>query len=108
MSSRSIRSYVSSLSRRELVYFQWNTKERAGSWTVEIDATPNQHDFDLHGRDDQGGSWDDRDTSSDGDESITINVQVDGHIFLRVRNYDGGAPTDLTLTIIPPVAVESN
>ena len=50
--------------------------ERASRFvTVEIDATPNQHDFDLYGRDDRGGSWDDRDTSSDGDESITINVQ---------------------------------
>ncbi len=87
---------------REYVYFQWEVGARSGSWTISIDASPTNHDFDLYVRDDQGGSWDDFDTSYDGDESVDVSVQANGHIFLGVRNYDGGAPTDLTLTIEAP------
>ena len=63
---------------------------------------PTGHDFDLFGRDDQGSGWDDSDQSGDGDESITFAVQSDGQITIRVKNFHGGAPTDLTLTIEPP------
>ena len=102
ISAHSIHSYVASLSRRQSVYFRWDVGGRPGSWTVRIDATPTNHDFDLFGRDDRGSGWDDRDTSSDGDENITISVLSGGHILIEVKNYDGGAPTDLTLTIEPP------
>ena len=104
VSARSIRSYVASLQVREYVYFQWEVGTRSGSWTISSDATPTDHDFDLHVRDDQGNSWDDSDTSYDGDESVSLTVQANGHILLAVRNYDGGAPTDLTLTIEPPAS----
>ena len=98
----SIRSYVASLEARQSVFFQWDVKEQSGSWTISIDASPNEHDFDLFGRDNQGKDWDDTDQSYDGDESITVAVESDGQITIRVRNYDGGAPTDLALTIEPP------
>ena len=84
------------------VYFRWDVGARPGSWTVSIDASPTSHDFDLFGRDDRGKDWDDTDTSYDGDESITLAVQSNGHIYIRIQNYDGGVPTDLTLTIEPP------
>ena len=102
ITGHSIRSYVASLQARQSVYFQWDVKERPGSWTIRTDASPTSHDFDLFGRDDQGSGWDDSDQSGDGDESITFAVQSDGQITIRVKNYDGGAPTDLTLTIEPP------
>ena len=102
VTAHSIRSYVSSLSRGQSVYFRWDVGGRPGSWTVRIDTTPTSHDFDLFGRDDQGNSWDDSDLSGDGDENITVSVQSGGHILIRVKNYDGGVPTDLTLTIEPP------
>ena len=63
VSAHSIHSYVASLSRRQSVYFRWDVGGRPGSWTVRIDATPTNHDFDLFGRDDRGSGWDDRDTS---------------------------------------------
>ena len=102
VSAHSIRSYVASLQAQQSVYFRWDVGDRSGSWTVSIDASPTEHDFDLFGRDDRGKDWDDTDTSYDGDESITLAVQSNGYIYIRVQNYDGGAPTDLTLTIEPP------
>ena len=45
---------------------------------------------------------DDSDQSYDGDENITVTAQSGGHITIQVQNYNGGAPTDLTLTIEPP------
>ena len=105
VSAHSIRSYVSGLSARHSVYFRWDVKERPGSWTISTDASPTGHDFDLFGRNDQGSGWDDNDQSGDGDESITLAVQLDGQITIRVKNYDGGAPTELTLSIEPPAAV---
>ena len=104
VSAHSIHSYVASLSRGQSVYFRWDVGGRPGSWTVRIDTTPTNHDFDLFGRDDQGSGWDDRDTSPDGDENITISVLSGGHILIEVKNYRGGAPTDLTLSIEPPAA----
>ena len=102
VSAHSIHSYVASLSRRQSVYFRWDVGGRPGSWTVRIDTTPTNHDFDLFGRDDRGSGWDDKDTSSNGDENITFSVLSGGHIFIGVKNYRGGAPTDLTLSIEPP------
>ena len=102
VSSHSIRSYVASLQARQSVYFRWDAGDRAGSWTIRTDATPTNHDFDLFGRDGQGSGWDDRDQSGNGDENITINVQSGGYIVIRVKNYDGGAPANLTLSIEPP------
>ena len=102
VSAHSIHSYVAGLQNRHSVYFQWNTKNHSGTWTIRIDASPTEHDFDLFGRDDQGINWDDSDQSYDGDENITVTAQSGGHIYIRVRNYRGGAPTDLTLTIEPP------
>ena len=90
------------LHRRQSVYFQWDADGRAGAWTIRIDTPSDNHDFDLFGRDDQGSRWDDRDRSNDGDERITFTVQSCGHLYIRVMNYDGGAPTELTLTIEPP------
>ena len=101
VSAQSILSYVSDLGARRSVHFRWDVGERAGTWTIRTDASPTSHDFDLFGRDDRGSSWDDQDLSSDGDESITVDVLAGGHIHLRVKNYDGGAPTDLTLSIEP-------
>ena len=105
VSAHSIRSYVDSLSRRQFVYFRWDVGGRPGSWTVRIDTTPTNHDFDLFGRDDRGSGWDDKDTSRNGDENITIPVLSGGHILIGVKNFDGGAPTELTLTIGPPPVV---
>ena len=102
VSARTIRSYVASLQLREYVYFKWEVGARSGSWTISTDATPTGHDFDLYSRDDQGNSWDDSDTSYDGNESVTVSVQANGHILLAIRHYDGGAPTGLTLTIEAP------
>ena len=89
----------------ESAYFKWNVGDRAGSWRVEIDTTPTNHDFDLFGRDDRGTGWDDRDESGDGDENITISVLSGGHILIHVINYRVRAPTNVTLTIIPPAPV---
>ena len=47
---------------------------------------------------------DDQDSSLDGDEEIAVDVLAGGHIVLRVLNSDGGAPTDLKLSIDPPAA----
>ena len=102
VTAHSILSYVSNLPARGSIYFQWDVGDRAGSWTVSTDATPSRHDFDLYGRDNQGSSWDDTDRSGNGDENITISVQSGGHIYLRVQNYSGGPPNDLTLTIHAP------
>ena len=111
VSSRSIRSYVSDLQARQSVYFRWDVGgDRFGRWSISIDASPSSHDFDLYGRDDrddQIGEWDDYGTSNSGDEGITLYMLGQGHIILRVRNYDGGAPTDLTLSISPPTAAGS-
>ena len=111
VSSRSIRSYVSDLQARQSVYFRWDVGgDRLGRWSISIDASPSSHDFDLYGRDDrddQIGEWDDYGTSNSGDEGITLYMLGQGHIILRVRNYDGGAPTDLTLSISPPTAAGS-
>ena len=90
------------LHRRQSVYLQWDADGRAGAWTIRIDTPSDNHDFDLFGRDDQGSRWDDRDRSNDGDERITFTVQSCGHLYIRVMNYDCGAPTELTLTIEPP------
>ena len=87
------------------MYFRWDVGTRAGAWIISTDATPTSHDFDLYGNKSNRFLWDDEDTSADGDESITINVQAGDYIRLRVRNYDGGDPTDLTLTIEPPAAM---
>ena len=102
VSAQSIRSHVAGLRARHSVYFQWGVGDRPGSWTVRIDTSPTSHDFDLFGRDDRGTGWDDTDRSIDGDENITISVQSGGHILIGVQNCDGGAPTELTLTIEPP------
>ena len=103
VTAHSILSYVSSLSARETVRFQWNVNEKAGSWTISIDSSPDGHDFDLYVRDDRTNNLDDMSVDeSTGDESVTVTVQADGHIYLIVRNTDGSAPTDLTLTIAPP------
>ena len=107
VAAHSIRSYVASQRARQSVYFQWDVTDRVGSWTIRIDASPTSHDFDLFGRDDRGGGWDDQDRSYDGDERITVYAQADGQITIRVQNYDGGAPTDLTLTIEPPAAADT-
>ena len=107
VSAHSIRSYVASLRARQSVYFRWDAGDRAGSWTIRTDASPTGHDFDLYGRDDQGSGWDDQDRSTDGDERITVAAQADGQITIRVQNYDGGAPTDLTLTIEAPAAADA-
>ena len=111
VSSRSIRSYVSDLQAQQSVYFRWDVGgDRLGIWRVSIDASPSSHDFDLYGRDDrdaQIGEWDDYGTSYSGDEEITLYLFGQGHVILRVRNYDGGAPTDLTLSISPPTAAGS-
>ena len=104
VSAHSILSYVSNLRAGQNVDFLWDVGNRAGSWTIRTDATPNSHDFDLYGMNDQGSSWDEQDTSYDGDESITVSVQSGGYIRIRVKNYDGGAPTDLTLTFVPPAS----
>jgi len=102
VTAHSIRSYVASLSRLQVVYFLWNAEDRAGSWTVRIDTTPTSHDFDIFGRDEQDTAWDDTSRGLDGDETITISVRASGHIFFGVQNFQGGAPTELTLTIEPP------
>ncbi len=102
VAAHSVLSYVSSLNARDSVYFRWNVGNRAGTWTITTDASPTSHDFDLYGRDDRGSGWDDQDRSGDGDERIDVDVLAGGYIHLRVQNYDGGAPTDLTLTIEAP------
>ena len=78
VSAHSILSYVSNLRAGQNVDFLWDVGNRAGSWTIRTDATPNSHDFDLYGMNDQGSSWDEQDTSYDGDESITVSVQSGG------------------------------
>ena len=111
VSSRSIRSYFSDIQARQSVYFRWDVGgDRFGRWSISIEASPSSHDFDLFGRDDrddQIGEWDDYGTSNSGDEEIILYMLGQGHIILRVRNYDGGAPTDLTLSISPPTAAGS-
>ena len=102
VTAHSIRSYVASLTRLQVVYFLWYAEDRAGSWTVHIDTTPTSHDFDIFGRDEQGTAWDDTSRGLDGDEAITISVQSGGHILVGVQNFRGCAPTELTLTIEPP------
>ena len=102
VAAQSIRSYVAGLQAYRSVYFRWNVGDRPGAWTIRIDASPTSHDFDLYGRDEQGAAWDDSDQSFDGDESIAVTAQSGGHITIRIENYDGGAPTDLTLTIEAP------
>ena len=102
VTAHSIRSYVASLSRLQVVYFLWFAEDRAGSWTVHVDTTPTSHDFDIFGQDEQGTAWDDTSRGLDGDETITISVQSGGHIFVGVQNFQGGAPTEMTLTIEPP------
>ena len=97
VSAHSILDHVADLGARESIFYRWDVGDRAGEWTITTDASPTSHDFDLYGRDDRGSGWDDQDLSSDGDESITVDVLAGGHIYLRVKNYDGGAPTDLTL-----------
>ena len=106
MSAHSILGHASELNARDSVYLRWDVGDRAGTWTITTDASPTSHDFDLYGRDDRGSGWDDQDRSGDGDESITVDVLAGGHIVLRVQNYDGGAPTDLTLSIEAPAAVD--
>ena len=105
--AHSIRSYVAGLRAQQSVYFRWDVGARAGAWTIRTDASPTRHDFDLFGRDNRGSGWDDQDRSFDGDERITVYAQADGQITIRVQNYDGGAPTDLTLTIEPPAAADT-
>ena len=95
---------MADLNAGESVFFRWDVGNRPGEWTIATDASPTGHDFDLYGRDNRGRGWDDYDTSHDGDESIIIDAQSGGRIVLRVRNYDGGAPTDLTLSIEAPPA----
>ena len=102
ITAHSILSYVSGLSAYESVYFQWTVSEQTGSWKISIDASPDGYNFDLYVRDERTNNWDAIESSSDGDESVTVTVQADGHIYLAVRNTDGGAPTDLTLTIEAP------
>ncbi len=102
VSAHSIISNVSELGQGSYAYFKWDVGNRAGSWTISIDATSTYHDYDLYGKDDRGTSWDDQDTSWNGDESITLNAQSGGHIIIGIRNYDGGAATNLTLSIVPP------
>ena len=97
VSAHSIRSYVADLNAHQSVHFRWDTGNRAGDWTITTDVSPTAHDFDLYGRDNRGSGWDDLDLSGDGDESITVDAPANGHIRLRVKNFDGGAPTDLTL-----------
>ena len=82
--------------------FQWNVNEHAGAWTISTDSSPDGHDFDLYVKDERTNDFDAMSNSDDGDESVTVTAQPDGHIYLRVRNTDGSAPTDLTLTISPP------
>ena len=94
------------MNARDSVHFRWDVGERAGTWTITTDASPTSHDIDLYGRDDRGSSWDDDDRSYDGDERIDVDVLAGGHIHIRVMNYDGGAPTDLTLSIEAPAAVD--
>ena len=91
---------------RQSKYFRWDVGNRAGEWTITTDASPTGHDFDLYGKDNRGSAWDDQDRSGDGDEEVTVDVPTGGHIVLRVQNYDGGAPTDLTLSIEAPDAVD--
>jgi hypothetical protein len=105
VTGQSIRSYVMGSTQR--VYFQWDVGDRAGAWIIGTDATPTAHDFDLYGRNDQSNGWNDADISRDGDESITVNVQAGGYIYIRVYKWDAGTPTDLTLTIEPPAATPS-
>ena len=104
VSAQSIVSYVADLNAHQSVHFRWDTGNRAGDWTITTDVSPTAHDFDLYGRDNRGSGWDNQDRSDDGDESITVDAPADGHIRLRVQNFDGGAPTDLTLSIEPPAA----
>ena len=108
VSANSILGYIASLRARQSVYFRWNVGDRAGVWTITTDASPTSHDFDLYGRDNRGSSWDDQDRSNDGDEHITVDVQAGGHIVLRVQNYEGGAPTDLTLSFEPPASTATD
>jgi len=102
VTAHSILSYVSSLSAGESVNFQWNVNEHAGAWTISTDSSPDGHDFDLYVKDERTNDFDAMSNSDDGDESVTVTVQAGGHIYLRVRNTDGSAPTDLALTISPP------
>ena len=106
VTGQSIRSYVAGLARRDSVYFMWYVGGLVGDWIISTDATPTSHNFDLYGKKNiRHIGWIDSDTSRDGDESITINARMTEQIYLRVRNYDGGEPTNLTLTIEPPAAM---
>ena len=109
VSAHSIRSYVASLQVGQSVYFRWDAGDRAGSWVIRTDPSPTWYGFDLYGRDDQGNGWDDYDTSGDGDGArrITVSVRSGGHITIQVHSFNGGAPTDLTLTIEPPAAADT-